>query len=330
MLKGEYKFGLRFNDARISLECDCKEIYQPLVEHFKHHLTDSLSAQAEIKLQLKKVVNPIPTHSRLELRYFGLKVFGNSEHRYFTDFQSFLIMDSDGKKARGFIVPETLKEMAGIFFTNIFFLHLLFEMLRHLGIYFIHSAGLISPEGKCYLFPSNAGEGKSTITLYLIKEGYKYLSDDTVFLSRKENEILISGFERTSHIGEDLIERFEELKPFKKKPGLEVIGKRKKLVELEQVYPGRRLKEFKEPSAIIFPQRVERKESRLRPLDKNQALKLVLSQSPFVFLNSPVSRAHLEILGELVKKSKVWILESGSDWLSEPKILIRLLKEAVR
>ena len=321
---------MRFKDARISVECDSNAIYQPLVEYFKHHLTDSLSAQAEIKLQSKKVVNPIPTHSRLELRYFGLKVFGNSEHRYFTDFESYLIMDSDGKKAKGFIVPETLEEMAGLFFPNVFFSHLLFEMLRHLGVFFIHCAGLVSPEGKCYLFPADSEEGKSTIALYLIREGYRYLSDDTVLLSRRDEGLVIFGFERTSHIGEDLIERFEELKPFKKNPGLEAIGKRKKLVELEEVYPGRMVKEVKGPEVIVFPERVEREESRLKSLDKNQALKLVMSQSPFVLLNSPVSRAHLEILGELVRRSKVWVLESGSDWLSEPKILTSLLREAVR
>jgi len=44
-------------------------------------------------------------------------------------------------------------------------------------------AGAVWKDGQCILLPGSSGRGKSTLTAWLVKNGYQYLTDELVFLS---------------------------------------------------------------------------------------------------------------------------------------------------
>jgi len=326
MSKGK-ELRLRFGDAGIWVRADSDQLVKPLQNYLSRHLVREHSCPARLELHWQKTLSPIPTHAGLVLRYFGLKVFFESGRTYFTDFRSYLTLEPDGKNAVGFISPETLEEGGRHFFTHIFFTIALFEMLRHQGIFFLHAAGLVSPEGKSLVFPASAGQGKSTLALYLIREGFKYLSDDTIFLSRSRGRVFISGFQKLSHLPEEIFSRFPELKLFKNAPRLESKGKR--MVDLEKVFPDRRSPGSSAPGALVFLQKTEEGKSRLAPLSKHSAFQLLLDQSPFAYLNPALAQEHLNILRDFVASNSAWALASGSDWTKNPRLLTTLLAAAL-
>jgi hypothetical protein len=58
----------------------------------------------------------------------------------------------------------------------------LLKLLRSLGLYSLHAAGLVAREGPGLLLVAGSGSGKSTLALGLIRQGWGYLSDDAVLL----------------------------------------------------------------------------------------------------------------------------------------------------
>jgi hypothetical protein len=318
---------LRFDQAGVLVRTDDERLSGPLREYLSRHLVKQCPAQAELSLKYKKILSPIPTHARPALRYYGLKAFMLNGRTYFTDFRSYLTLEPDGKKAEGFISPETIEESGMHFFTHVFFTIALFELLRHHGVFFLHSAGMVSPEGNSYIFPASAGQGKSTLVVYLLREGYKYLSDDTLFLANGAGKVRVTGFEKLSHLPEEVVERFEELKPFLNAPRLN--GKGKKLVDLDLAFPKQRLSRSTGEGAIVFLNKVDAADSALRPLSKLEAFHLLLGQSPFAYVNPALAQSHFDLFSEFLAENRVWALDSGRDWMENPKALTDLLERAV-
>jgi len=317
---------LRLAGAGVLIRSESASLLGPLRAYFGSPENVEADYAAEIDLYDKKILSPIPTHSKLALRYFGLKVFFHEGRTYFTDFRSYLTLEPGGGKAAGYISPETLAEGGLHFFTHIFITLALFEMLRHQGVFFLHSAGLVSPEGRSVVFPASSGQGKTTLALYLIRNGYHYLSDDTVFLRRSSGKVQIHGFPKVSHIPEEIFGRLPELAPFKDAPWLDQC---KKIVDLDKVYPGQRTRGNAAPGAIIFLKRTSRDQSELKPMDKLEAFPLLMCQSPFAHINPDLARSHLDIFRDFVAASRVWSLESGTDWIVEPSMLKTIIEAAL-
>jgi len=320
-------FCLRFDHASIKVKCSSPELSARLKEYLRLHVRPEEDCHAGLEVHLQKVLSPIPTHARLALRYYGLKIFFHSGRTYFTDFRSYLTLDESGRKAEAYVSPETIEESGMHFLTHIFFTISLFEMLRHQGVFFLHSAALVSPEGKGYVFPASAGQGKSTLAVYLLRRGYKYLSDDTIFLTQNGKSLNILGFEKVSHLSEEVIGRFAELKIFSDAPRLENRGKQ--LVDLEKAFPGSRVHENRKSGAIIFLNRVANGKSALKPMSRLEAFHQLLGQNPFAYINPGLAQKHLDIFKQFVAQNQVWLLESGKDWIENPNVLQGLMEGAV-
>src|SRR6266550_1482677 len=65
----------------------------------------------------------------------------------------------------------------------------LLKLLRPLGIYTLHAAGLATQDGSGILLVGASGSGKSTLAIGMIREGWNYLSDDAVLLSYESQAV---------------------------------------------------------------------------------------------------------------------------------------------
>jgi len=66
------------------------------------------------------------------------------------------------------------------------------ELLKQHGLYFMHAACL-ERKGKSFLFAGKSGSGKTTVTLGLLMQGWRVVSDDEVFLQFDDEEIRAFG-----------------------------------------------------------------------------------------------------------------------------------------
>ena len=320
----EYLLGLEFAGNKLLLKTDSEQIKELVSEYFAHHLCEKNSFFAQLKLWEKKIFSPIPSRAKLMLRYFGLKIFQAGGWSYFTDFSSYFLVAPEGKNALGYISSETLKKDQGKFFTAIFLSFVIFELLRYQGVFFLHCAGLVSPKRKIYLFPAGSRQGKSTITVYLVQQGFKCLSDDTIFICQKNQELNFYGFHKPCHLPVNLFQKLSS----SQKLSPQISGEDKIEIDLEELFPQSKLPSAKGEVVLIFPELKNQPQSRLQPLSKTQALVKLMEQSPFFYLNSRLAKIHIKTLSELVNNSQLWLLESSSDWLEQPEILLKLVEKA--
>jgi len=125
--------------------------------------------------------------------------------------------------------------------------------------YLIHSAVLVKKE-KALLIPGASKSGKSTLSIALLKDGFKYLSDEIAAVDL--NTLRTSGFPRAIMVRERTLTLFPTLEP-------EVNYRRYQLVnsgkvrEIHYGIPSRKklasMKKSFSISAIIFPQYSESK-----------------------------------------------------------------------
>lgn len=81
------------------------------------------------------------------------------------------------------------------------------SLLEGKHIFLLHAASL-EKDGKGILFPATNGFGKTTLTLSLLKDGFKLLSDDKVFVDSDENKLLY--YPRRLRVDRNTIRRLPE------------------------------------------------------------------------------------------------------------------------
>ncbi len=183
----------------------------------------------------------------------------------------------------------------------------LVELLKHQGLYGLHAGG-VCRDGRALLLPGTRGSGKSTLTLALVRAGFGFLGDDTLFLARRPKGLKILAFPDELDLTDQTVAFFPELAPLlvPSRPA----GWRKRQLRAERTYDTEVVWEC-EPALLVFPQVAGVRESRLAPMPKDEAL---LELAPNVLLTDPESsQAHFDALAELVERSDCWRLETGTD-----------------
>ena len=122
----------------------------------------------------------IPPNGREVLRADGFVGFEADDEFYLTDGSSlFHLLPRKGegyaRLAPSFSVKPKLAQ------TNFWCFGLL-KLLRPLGVYSLHAAALAATDGAGLLLIGAPGSGKSTLAIGLIRQGWRYLSDDAVLL----------------------------------------------------------------------------------------------------------------------------------------------------
>lgn len=183
----------------------------------------------------------------------------------------------------------------------------LMESLKRRGLYSLHAAGLCR-NGRALVLPGTSGSGKSTLTIALVRAGFGFLGDDTLFLARRPEGPRILAFPDEVDLTDQTAGFFPELAPLLATPQRH--GWRKRQIRAERFY-GAEVVWGCEPGLLVFPRIAGRTESRLVPLGTDEAL---FELAPNVLLTEPVSsQTHLDALAELAAASACYRLETGSD-----------------
>jgi hypothetical protein len=201
----------------------------------------------------------------------------------------------------------------------------LLKLLRPLGIYSLHAAGLATKDGVGLLLVGAAGSGKSTLAIGLIREGWRYLSDDAVLLRHESQEVEVLVCRRSFYIDALRSPDYADLSLGQEVPDSN--GGRRRRVGIDDVYPEQYVPRCF-PRVVMFPQIKRREQSALKPVDSVSALQILLAQSaPQLFDRSTMS-GHLEVLKRLLQQTEVYELHAGTDLYRQPAKLVDLLEQA--
>jgi len=206
----------------------------------------------------------------------------------------------------------------------------LVELLKRRGLYSVHAAGLCR-NGRGLVLPGTSGAGKSTLTIALVRAGFGFLGDDTLFLAQRPEGLRLLAFPDEVDLTEPTLAFFPELtshlaspRPGWRKRQLRIADRlglpgeatgcsqspKERAGQTEPVYGAEVVWECA-PGHLVFPRVSGKEESRLTPLDPGEAL---LELVPNVLLTEPASsQAHLDALAGLANASACWRLETGSD-----------------
>jgi len=195
------------------------------------------------------------------------------------------------------------------------------DILKYNSLYSLHSAAL-SRNGTGYLFSGDSGSGKTTSTLGLVVNGFKYASDDVVLLEEVKGEVHAHSLTKTFNLDRKSGERFpgilkEEDLPVK--PGAKVTVRIGEIIP-DSFVPGIR------PDVIIFLKIVSSEKSRIHPLKQLEVFRRLLKQS-VPAADNEVSQRQLKILGKLARQARGFELLSGRDIYENPACLVSLIDE---
>jgi hypothetical protein len=201
----------------------------------------------------------------------------------------------------------------------------LLKLLRPLGIYSLHAAGLASRDGRGLLLVGASGSGKSTLAIGLIRQGWRYLSDDAVLLRYGSQGVEALACRRSFYIDAVRSHDYSDLSLGEEKPDSN--GGQRRTIGIDEAYPDQYVPRCL-PRVVIFPQIKRQDQSTLKASDSVRALGFLLAQSaPQLFDRSTMAR-HLELLKKLLQQTETYELDAGTDLYREPATLVDLIKEA--
>lgn len=203
-----------------------------------------------------------------------------------------------------------------------FFTLPLVEMLKRRGLFSVHAAG-VAVDGRAVVVAGGTGAGKSTLTLALLRAGFEFLGDDMSFLRHEPEGLRVLAFPDEIDVTAETIELFPSIEDHLA-PARE--GWSKRQVRRGSTPFNSVIARDSSPAIIVFPHVSNDNTSRISPLGRADAL---LELVPNVLLTEPLSsQAHLDALGELVRQSECYRLETGRDLHAVPDLVRELLEHA--
>lgn len=201
----------------------------------------------------------------------------------------------------------------------------LLKLLQCVGIYNLHAAGVITPEGIGLLIVGKSGSGKSTLAIGLTRQGWNYLSDDAVLLRFQPEGVEALASRKNFYVNADAASMYQDLCLAEEVP--DTCGGLRRKVSIQDDYPSQYVAKCI-PGFLFFSCIVPDGQSVLLPLDRFSALKTLLAQSgPQLFDRKTMPR-HLDLLTCLLRQTATYELRAGSDLYHDPIKLVQLLAKA--
>ena len=200
----------------------------------------------------------------------------------------------------------------------------LLKLLRPLGFYGLHAAGLASRQGLGLLIVGGSGCGKSTLAIGLARQGWSYLSDDAVLLHPQPGEVGALACRRHWYIDAKDAPQYPDLQLGEELANLS--GGRKRRVGIAAAYPEQLVSQCI-PQVLLFPRIIPHRHSTLHPLDRFNALGQLLAQSGPQLFDRHTMAQQLAVLKHLVQQTASYELQAGQDVSHDSGVLAHLLAE---
>ena len=184
--------------------------------------------------------------------------------------------------------------------------------MRRCGLFELHSAGVVRPDGAGVLIIGPSGSGKSTFATQLAAAGWHYLSDDSLLLYREAEVIHARALRRVFALRDetlsisgiaDMKSLATETVPF---------DPLKKRFEPRAVFPDR-FREDCEPNILLFSQITREPETRTRGLSRSETMAQLIRMCPWACYDKPSAEVHLNVLAALARQARGFELLAGTD-----------------
>jgi hypothetical protein len=253
----------------------------------------------------------------------GFQGLACDDEFYLTDGASLFLMQVEQGRGEVWLAPSFAAKPRHL--QRAFWACGVLKLLRPLGLYSLHAAGVVRDAGAGLLIIGRSGSGKSTLTLGLLRQGWSVLSDDAVLLRQQPEGVEALACRRHVYVDADAAARHADLPLGEEVP--DGAGGRKRRVDIEAAFPAQQVAGCR-PRVLLFSQLVSQPKSAVHPMDAPTALAQLLAHSGPQLFDRPTMRPHLEILQQLLHQATAYELQAGHDLYVQPSTLIDLLAEA--
>ena len=185
--------------------------------------------------------------------------------------------------------------------------------LRQRGRYLIHASGAVDPRGRAWLLSGDSGCGKSTLAYALARAGWSILGDDGVLIEITGSGVFAHGWRDPLAVSRTLASEFPELSAH---PERTADPRRRVPIDVSLARRAR-------VAALVFVRRAD--QHTLEPLTPVVALVALVRQSPWVILDDPYARAHLDALRSAAALPSFSLTHTPAELHTMPRVLTEAL-----
>lgn len=271
----------------------------------------------DLELKICDTPSPLPPDAVKEIKGPWITYYSRENTLYFMSKDGSLIcLDPNRREAKGFLTHDILKNPLDCF---LFVSEPLAEMHKYRGLYCLHAAALHDSDISI-LLSGASGCGKTTTSLSLVANGFKYISDDTLLIEKLNGGVTVYPLYKSFNINKDTAKRFPQL--FKNRNKL-FSEKGKVPIDISKIIPDSHIQSTK-PDVIVFPKIVSATKSKIRPIARLEVYKRLLSQI-ILSIDKNVAKEQLSAIERLVKQTKGFELLSGKDLYENPGSIVDII-----
>ena len=150
----------------------------------------------------------IPASATPVVEQQELTFFQDDLQLYLSDGASIVHIDRQAGVARGSVRAAGGRSVSH--FRQDLFLYSLLFLLRYRDLYGLHGAGVVR-DGVGYLLVAASDGGKSTLAFSLVRQGWSYLSDDSLLLSRQSDGVAAHALRRDFCLDAEAVRYFPDI-----------------------------------------------------------------------------------------------------------------------
>ena len=201
--------------------------------------------------------------------------------------------------------------------------------LRRCGLFELHAAGVVSPTGTGVLIIGPSGSGKSTLATQLTSAGWRYLSDDSLLLYQKDEQIEAQALRRVFALSVETFSagRIENLDALE----LETVplDPLKKRFEPRAVFPDRFVESCR-PASLVFSRLTREAGSSALSLSRSETMARLIRMCPWACYDKPAAPEHLNLLAALARQARGHELLAGTDLFGDAEYASNYLRSQLQ